>query len=627
MENYTVDIAQLSKGTGRTNNQQEDQGSQQGGLSKYAQQAEDEDTEKDDVEDDVLGNYSVDLGALGDKPSSILVGDRELERDRIPSEDAGPEDFTINLKKWIRGDEKWKKEKLHEENGDVNGIPETLESRREVVYEGSVDEENFSEQASSSPCAKDDCPVKDQDQDFENRPPIGRSTTQLQEDAAEEVFQRISALQAEVECMREEEENRRVVQRDWESENKNLRKENDEARRQLHELTNLLQGHEIERKDNLATGILIKNVEELVGQNKDLKTQLTTTREGTDQLRSELQALECRQSGEIDRLRKQIEEQKNVAKCEREKCLVLAQEAAKLAENRQRNDNTIQKLTDEVKARELEVNHANEQIWETRRINKDVENENDRLVQENKRQIQEAIGVQKQLQSKIIELQAAHTTIADLREAASAQKNIDDTEASDNTKAREKASKEGEAKAAVESMRTSHAKDLETLRSALQNAIQARQKSENTLQRSHKEQCLELQQQIKDLEQRLDCQQEAPSTHSIEDELRSAIRVLSNKLEKAYTSIRALRVEAEAARQEARATVETNEAVNAELEARFADAMETREKEWMRRANLLFREREKMGKVLLQEWGRAEVGQAKKGERQAYRYKYVRGRF
>lgn len=56
-------------------------------------------------------------------------------------------------------------------------------------------------------------------------------------------------------------------------------------------------------------------------------------------------------------------------------------------------------------------------------------------------------------------------------------------------------------------------------------------------------------------------------------------------------------------------------------------AAEAREEEWRGRIELLFREREKMSKALMAEWGRREVGDVTgrgKGVGQAYRYRYAK---
>ena len=636
MENFTVDIAKVSKYRHNSDDTQEIRHPHQGHENGDVYKADDRRNKEWIDEGDIMGEYTIDLGVLGDKPSSIVVVDnREIERAEMPEKDDGPEDFTLNLAKWMNGNESWKKPKPPVDEGnekDANESPEPEHSHLDN-HAGGIDEESLFEPAgSSTPASQKDHASHDPVECLSEglRPPIfTRSNTQLQEQAAEEVFERISALQAEVERMREEEESRRVEQHDWEQENENLRMGIDEARRQLREWEDFRQRHEeIEDEDDVARSRDPGNLKRIDDEINDLHNQLKAADDRADQAQSELQASNQRQSDEIHRLSNQLKQQGQDAETERNKCLILAQEAAKLAESRQHNERTIRKLTDEATARSTELDHAYQQSRETRRIVDEVENENDRLTQENERQGRDILDVKQRLKGKVTEIQAAHATIAELREKLSTAQNSDDAHENidagiDRIFGEHGAQGEDE----IASLKAQHAKDLETLRSALQNAIHARQKSETALKRSHKEQYFQLQEQITTLEDHLNAQEEAFSTHSIEDELRSAIRVLSVKLEKAYASTKAARAEAEAARQDALDSTEVNLTVNAELERRFEQAMETREREWMRRANLLFREREKMGKVLLQSWGRDEVGPAEKGERQAYRYKYVKGRF
>ena len=99
---------------------------------------------------------------------------------------------------------------------------------------------------------------------------------------------------------------------------------------------------------------------------------------------------------------------------------------------------------------------------------------------------------------------------------------------------------------------------------------------------------------------------------------------MSSKLERAIASLTSARVEAADARQKAEEIRETNAIINAELEARFVETIDAREKEWRRRVALLFSERDRMGKALLWGWGREEVGPKEPKElEQGYRYKYV----
>ena len=51
--------------------------------------------------------YTIDLGALGIKPSSSIVEERQPQRDQVPSDLPGPEDFTLNLEKYMRGEKQW----------------------------------------------------------------------------------------------------------------------------------------------------------------------------------------------------------------------------------------------------------------------------------------------------------------------------------------------------------------------------------------------------------------------------------------------------------------------------------------------------------------------------------------
>ncbi len=149
------------------------------------------------------------------------------------------------------------------------------------------------------------------------------------------------------------------------------------------------------------------------------------------------------------------------------------------------------------------------------------------------------------------------------------------------------------------------------------------QKREARLTNAHNEEIASLNQRIATLQKRHIEPTKSTDT-SMENELRSAIRVLNSKLEKANAALIASEAEAEEARQAAEDAQKTNAIVNAELEARFAEAVEDREREWRRRVQLLFREREKMGKALMWGWGREEEGAKGSMDReQPYRYRFM----
>lgn len=100
----------------------------------------------------ISDDYTIDLEALGEKPSSVVVEDRELQRDVVDSEDDGPADFTLNLEKWMRGTEKWKKE--NGENGvDDSPVAEGDQEQNAAqagVHDG-LEESAFEPVAASTP--------------------------------------------------------------------------------------------------------------------------------------------------------------------------------------------------------------------------------------------------------------------------------------------------------------------------------------------------------------------------------------------------------------------------------------------------------------------------------------------
>lgn len=592
---------------------------------------------------DGFDNFTIDLGALGEKPSSLIEEDREQARDEMPSEDEGPEDFTLNMAKWMRGNDKWvKKEDIgpktedREDNdgqSDDESISEKLERDfREIDnHVGGFEEESLFEPAESS------TPQSQRHMDVEPQPEQSQdqllAQTGQQFEATEghgteeEIFRRISALQTEVESMREEEENMRRDNARMNQENELMRIQRDQAQRKLGEWDHQMI---INRKnDHLKLEEVREQLQNANDATATLEAELEDARDRLQHaddtaatLEAELEDLRHNHSEELDSVRDLLGQQQEETEHERSKSLTIAHEAAKLAETRQHNESAIQKLSAEVEKANSELKSGCDQLRESRRISEEVENENERLSQEISRQSKHLSHAQEQLQDKLIELQAAHASVAELR-AKSASNEEDAAEAAVEA-ATEKSNREHSA--ILASLKAQHNKERSLLSAALKKAGQTHQTREAALKESHHSEMLKLQRQIKSLEHQV-AEQNESSTHSVEDELRSAVRVLSTKLEKSYQATRVARADAEAARQEAVSTQEMNEAVNAELEHRFAEATRRREEEWMRRANLLFKERDRMGRVLLQSWGKEEMGLPEKGDKQAYRYKYVKGRF
>ena len=697
MENYTIDLAQL----GRRETVAPPVGFEQAFQGGHrANEHKPRDTEdlldeneegeaEGEEEEDLLGDYTIDLGGLGENPSSMVVGDLEKEKDEVGSEDEGPEDFTMNLEKWMRGGEKWKKEQPDEalDEGDEEDEDPQDYTQEVRVDQGLPEESVFEPLGISTPAPLKNHAIIEEGVQEEARikaPPLSRMNTEMiQDQAAEEVFERISALQAEVERMRIEDEERRLAYQEIEQENELLRNERVEELERHQAEKDLLKKQHSELRDHWKEQLRLKEqeltapntpkvaslrarfepaVQELATVKADaessriaaddriraleeqlhaareqakehqeaevsrnaaedriraLEEQLQAAQDETRGYQSQIASIQEANAATIKSLGSELETKNNEIALERKESIHRGNEAVSLTESVDQKVQELRTLNSELKAIKMELDHAHEQLAETRRIVETVEDENDRLVQQNDRQAQD---------------------IADLEERANSQDVIEaaaepDAEKSDNNgveagKIDQAALKDAlerieQHESALSSLKAQHAKELQTLRSAFLKAGEGMQKREARLTNAHSEEIASLNQRIATL-QKQHIEPSQPTDTSIENELRSAIRVLNTKLEKANAALIASEAEAEEARQAAEDVQKTNAIVNAELEARFTEAVEDREREWRRRVQLLFREREKMGKALMWGWGREEEGaKGSKDREQPYRYRFM----
>jgi len=664
MENYTIDLARLGQRVGGAPRIGSRQPNQNAGAENHDRPLENEDRrDSSSLEDeDFMGGYEINLGALGEKQSSVVVEDREPLREEVDSEDDGPDDFTVNLEKWMRGTEKWKKEQggndADDDRGSDEDAPEDVNDAQVHVVD--AEESVFEPLGSSTPALLRNQAIIDDGVQEEAKllaPPLSRLNTEtLQDRAAEEVFERISALQAEVERMQAEEETRRLMHQALEEENGELKRDLESTRQRheardralkdkfdelqrVHKDTKSLLQHEkdhvkrdyesaLERlrtfEDQPPTDqsseleplrrMYEEAVQELeavkaeagasrsTAENKSsaLETKLLASQDESQELRAELQSIRDAHNIEINVLNAELEARKKEVALERRESIERANE---LTENEQEHSRKIQALHGETRAISIELEHAQEQLTETRRIVEIIEDENDRLMQQNERQAQDL----KDLAAVVM----SQETKAALPPESVAEK-VDDRAALENLAQQHQTE--------LSSVQATHAKELETLRLALQKATEAMQKREDKITKTHADEVALLKHEIAGLQER-PAKTSVSIDTGIEKELRSAIRVLNTRLEKANASARA---EAEEARQKAEDVQNSNAIVNAELEARFAETVEAREREWRRRIRLLFKERDRMGKALMWGWGREEVGPKGKEEReQRYRYQFV----
>lgn len=697
MENYTIDLAQLGsreKVAPPIGFEQAFQGNQR--MDEHRPRETEEEPNGDEQEEaesnegeDPLGNYTIDLGGLGDKPSSMVVGDLEKERDEVGSEDEGPEDFTMNMEKWMRDREKWKKGQCDEaldEGDEANEDPQdyTQEVRGD---RGQPEESVFEPLGTSTPAPLRNHAIIEEGVQEEARlqaPPLSRMNTEmLQDQAAEEVFERISALQAEVARMRYEDEERRLAYQEVEQENNFLRNDRVEQQERHQAEQDLLTKQHSQLRDHWKEQLRLKEqevtvpntpkvaslrakfepaVQELaivkadaelnriaaderikalegqlhavqeelkerqeteISRNaaddriRSLEEQLQAARDETGRYKSQIASIQEANATTVKRMSADLETKTNEIALERKESIHRGNEAVSLTESIDRKDQELRTLNSELKAIKMELDHAHEQLAETRRLVGTVEDENDRLGQQNDRQAQDIANLEKRIISKNVHEENAQPLTEKSDNHVLATSHIDEAAYKDAIERIEQ--QEG----TLSSLKATHAKEMQTLRSALLKAGDGMQKREARLTNAHSEEIASLNQRIASLQR----QQAEPSKIAdppMENELRSAIRVLNAKLEKANAALTASTAEAEEARQAVEDVQKTNAIVNAELEARFAEVVENREREWRRRMQLLFREREKMGKALMWGWGREEEGAKGSMEReQPYRYRFV----
>ena len=664
MENYTIDLAQLGRnervapplgfeqafqGNQPTDDHKpQDTGNLPNGMER-------EEAEGDEGEN-LLGDYTIDLGGLGDKPSSMVVEDLEKERDEVDSEDEGPEDFTVNMEKWMRGGERWKKEQHDgalDEGDEADDDPQ--EYTQEVrVDQGLPEESVFEPLGTSTPAPLKSHAIIEEGVRREARlqaPPLSRMNTEmLQDQAAEEVFERISALQAEVERMRAEDEERRLAFREIEQEKDFLRSERVELLERHEAEKDLLKIEHSQLRDHWKQ-LRLKEQEAVAPSTpklaslrakfepavlelaalkvdaeasriasddriKALKEQLQAARDETRRYQNQIASIQEANAATVKRFGADLETKNNEIALERKESIHRGNEAVSLTESIDQKDQELRTLNSELKAIRMELDHAHEQLAETRRIVETVEDENDRLVQQNDRQVQEILDFKNRINRPDSNEAGAESVTEKRHRHGVDAGNIDEAAHKDALERIENY------ESTLSSLKATHAKELRILRSSLLKAGAGMQKREAHLKSAYSEEIASLKQQIAAIQKQHEPSKAADQ--SMEDELRSAIRVLNAKLEKANSALAASREEAEETRQAAEDAQKTNAIVNAELEVHFAEAVEDREKEWRRRVQLLFREREKMGKALLWGWGREEEGAKGPADReQPYRYRFV----
>lgn len=653
MENYTIDLAELARaeegarGIGSTIEESGIQRKEQGSEARVESQPKETAYVNDTSEDEesrLMDGYTIDLGGLGDKPSSVLVEDRPQNGEEIPSDDEGPQDFTLNMEKWMRGNQAWNKRQqvdvLSEESVSERDAKDAIpDAQNENIIE---EESVFEPLVASTPGRRDIIERNNENGSRLQAPPLSRlNTEKLQDQAAEEVFERISALQAEVERMRLEDAKRQKVHQDLKRENEQLRYANEDMHYRVTEKEqNLPQDFATTKSSspmsgsNSAAQEVVINKGEADSNNRkadakieELERHLQISSQEVQTLQEDLASKQKASNLALNILHNELEEERTVISTLRANSERLENETAALHETLAQKDEVIHSMLDDAVVARTDFDHAQEQSRESRRILETVEDENDRLIQENAKQAQDIKEIDDLLKTKATELQAAHTTIVKLRDAPNSVQPTPLAPANDGYDTHKAALAEicQQHESALSYISSQHAKEMDKLRSLLKKASASMRKRELQSSRTHNYEPIDLQ-QIASIKPQMSTEPEQRE-NALEPKLRSAIRVLSEKLESAKAAITKANTEAQAAQQRAEEIQQANETINAELEMRFEEAIEAREREWTKRVSLLLRERDKMGHVLLHGWGKEEMGHVEKGQRQAYKYRYVKGRF
>ncbi|KAL8711507.1 MAG: hypothetical protein Q9220_004165 [cf. Caloplaca sp. 1 TL-2023] len=645
-----------------------------------------------------MEDYSIDLAKLGEKDSSWTIGkagERDIER--VSSHDEGPEDFTLRMGDWMRGALPWngvpqskkrgtpdvagtgKEVDEHEKKkGGLSPKPrnskdeERLEGQSQVVYE--ADDESDMEPLSTSTPAVGSRQTSDK---RSSAPPFSRMNTEAMQDlAAQEVFDQISALQGEVERLRLESEDHLSAKRSFEHTHSQQQKEQRALKGQVDDLRSeakRLQDSEFKasqkalrlehdlKKDSSKVGSLRAKFEPLT-QELDtvklraeadkqaadstinaLKADLKTTRDQNARLQAACALEGSAHVADIETLKAEI------TACEtkfqhREDILKEQLHAKDLA---LLNAKEAEAKVTAIVSSKSELEDTKEQLLETRRMLQNVEEENELFARESEHRAEEVLDLKRALEEERLQTSSsAEAELAELRDEIArmqAQKTSDTISYSEHQADLDQL--ENENIAATESLNAKHKKELHTLRTAIIKAGEGMKKREDRFAAAHEKETKDLHTQVKKLEKQL---RAATSTkqplqtlpddeHPTVIELRSAITVLNNRLLASHKDVKTLsdqllhfKLEAVQAAQQAekaKAYIKTikqdNKEINEELDKRMEKKMEDREREWRRRIKVVFKDREAIAKQLMEAWGREEMGRKGEGEKQAYKYKYV----
>ena len=617
----------------------------------------------------------IDLAKLAKKGSGSTMAEAETEIDIMGSENDGPPDFTLNLEKWMRGTEKWQKEAQeddekgknfdsHERDGEEEQQSESDDLQAdEKIEDVSVDESEFLPLSTSTPAplASQKTQKSDSraaDNLYPQPPSLPRLNTELRQNrATEEVFDQISALQAEVEKLR-------LAEEDSSSINAKLKRENAKLRNELESITYELQtvndtlsklqeeakaaekSREMERKSrddakskvaSLRTKFeplvqelaIARSTAEAEKRCSDLKiatleAKLLTLQEDNVRQQNEQNSVQMAKVAEIQQMKSQLDICRGEIKAYQETLKSREGDHTLAMMNLNRKVEASHDSQSSAAALKKELEHAHEQLAETRRIVDTVEEENDRLANENERQLKEKSEMSALNASKDASIFAARSLIETLKDEISrvqGEKKAGVIE--EETHMAELDQLRQQHEASMLEAKKSHDQQIKSLKSTILRAGDGMRKREARLEKSHRQEIVTLSQEITALKLRLNAPSDASQAKSTE--LRAVIRQLCTRLAAANDTITSTRQELKAAQKSLAAALNDKEALRQEhdaVDAEMDKRADRREAEWRKKTQELLDERKRMQKMLMRAWGAVEFGEAKPGEKQKYRYMY-----
>ncbi|KAL8737729.1 MAG: hypothetical protein Q9190_008083, partial [Brigantiaea leucoxantha] len=500
-----------------------------------------------------MDDFSIDLAKLGEKSSSGLslgnAGRRAVEG--IPSEDDGPEDFTMRMGEWMKGTISWGKHRDGgnegaETHGSTNGgvQPEQNESRADrdkdvrmddddQSVNGSHDESEFLPLSTSTPA-----PLMGQAQEFVPSPPLSRHSTEAKQNrTAEEVFDHISALQLEVERLRSQNEQYQSTQCSFEQARARMQSEGHALQTQLRDLRSeaaRLQDSEFKasqkilrleqelRRDGSKVGSLRAKFEPLSQELEATKLRAEADKQGleskVDSLQQELQRsrdLYAKQRSDFDSVRtthaREIDALKsNLDMCQQnqktqEELLHARHEADASARESLRKEmhSALNAAKAAASMHEVELARAKDQLTETRRVLATVENENDRLIREKDRQANRIAEIKSLVEERTAELNAAQFNSKELENEITRLHTsfVGNSNSNNNTQTSdpEIENLKTQHKTALQSLRTKHAKDIKILRSAIIKSREETHRRERELADTYQDEIEALKEKIESL--------------------------------------------------------------------------------------------------------------------------------